>query len=329
MIYLVHADGAFPNLALMRLSAYFKARGEAVKLVRGRGRELWDAPGPVYGSSIFRFSEAKRAAVEREWGTVRWGGTGVAVASSLNEIDASVDWESIRPDYSIYPAYRNSIGFTQRGCRLSCGFCVVPKKEGRPKSVASLHEIWRGEPHPRRVLLLDNDFFGQPAEEWRGRLHEAKEGGFRLSFCQGINIRQVDPEVARAIAEADYWDNEFSRRRLYTAWDNVKEETAFKRGLGMLTDAGVPAKHVMVYMLIGFAPGETWEAILYRFNEIVALGCLPYPMVYENKRADLKAFQRWACRGLYKKVPWENYLDPRLGNGSGKGRRIAARERRP
>src|SRR5688572_24360648 len=107
----------------MRLSRYFRDRGEQVRLIRGRKRELWDEPGECYGSSIFQFSAAKREAVEREWGAVRWGGTGVSLESSLAEIDPSVDWDAIHPDYSIYPTYQWSIGFTQRGCRLSCKFC--------------------------------------------------------------------------------------------------------------------------------------------------------------------------------------------------------------
>ena len=322
MKYLIHADGAFPNLALMRLARYFIERGEAVRLVRGRGRELWDGPGDVYGSSIFEFSAQKRAVVERDWGAVRWGGTGVAVASSLKEIDADVDWEALKPEYSIYPTFKYSIGFTQRGCRLACPFCCVPKKEGKPKSVNSIWDLYRGENRPRRILLLDNDFFGQTKDAWRARLEEAKAGGFRLAFCQGINIRQMNEETSRALAQADYWDNEFERRRLYTAWDNVKEEKAFRQGVKTLMDAGIPAKHLMVYMLVGYAKDETWEDILHRWDVIRSLGCLPYPMVYNNARPDLKAFQRWACRGLYKKVPWADYKDNRLGRGSGKGMKI-------
>lgn len=52
--------------------------------------------------------------------------------------------------------------------------------------------------------------------------------------------------------------------------------------------------------------------ILYRFHEMVSLGCEPYPMVYDSSRSDLKAFQRWAVTGLYRAVPWAEYRDPRL-----------------
>lgn len=308
-VALIHADGRLPNLALMRLGTYFRERGETVRLVRlgQRRAALFEALPRCYGSSIFQFSAKARAAIEREWGEVAWGGTGVRLESDLAEVDAGVEWEEVPPDYGLYPNFAPSIGFTQRGCRLSCKFCVVPRKEGRPRSVHSVAEIWRGAPNPRKVILLDNDFFGQPRELWRDRIREMQEGRFRVSFSQGINIRQVDEESAAALASVEYRDNEFRSRVLYTAWDNLGDEAAFRRGVERLRAAGIPPQHLRVYMLIGFAKGETFEAVLYRFQEMVALGCEPYPMPYDQSRKDLKAFQRWAVTGLYRAVPWEQY----------------------
>ncbi len=307
MKYLLHADGVLPNLALMRLAAYFRARGEEVRLVRGAApRSMFDPPGEAFGSSIFEFTGGLRERIDREWGPVRWGGTGVRVESSLAEVDPSVDWEAISPDYSLYPGERRSIGFTQRGCRLRCAFCVVPRKEGKARSVHSVTEIWRGAPWPRKLLLLDNDFFGQPREEWRARIAEIRGGGFTVCLAQGINIRQVDEESAEALATVEYRGLN-GGRVLYTAWDNLGDESRFKAGVATLARAGVPPKHLRVYMLVGYAPGETIEAVLYRFNEMVALGCEPYPMVYDPSRRDLKAFQRWAIRGLYRAFPFAEY----------------------
>jgi hypothetical protein len=70
---------------------------------------------------------------------------------------------------------------------------------------------------------------------------------------------------------------------------------------------GVPAKHLRVYMLVGFEAGETLAEVLYRFHEMVALGCEPYPMVFDRERKDLRAFARWAIRGLYRAIPFEKY----------------------
>ena len=311
MKYLVHADGAIPNLALMTLARHFRDRGEPVRLVRS-AKTLWDEPGECYGSSIFTFSEPRRKTLESSWGAIRWGGTGVDLRSNLADIEPSEDWDSLRPDYSIYPDYRFSLGFTQRGCRMRCQFCVVPAKEGKPRSVKTIHQIWRGEPWPKKLVLLDNDFFGQPESEWKARIHEIKEGRFKVSFCQGINIRQITEEAALALAPVEYRDNEFRERVLYTAWDNLGDERVFKRGVEILRVAGIPPTHLRVYMLTGYRPSETMDEILYRFGELVRVGCQPFPMVYDPKRKDLKAFQRWAVTGLYRAVPWNEYRDPRL-----------------
>ena len=308
MTYLIHADGSLPNLALMKLATYFKSLGEDVELVRGHSqRTLWHEPGRVYGSSIFTFTN--RAAYEREWGPIAWGGTGVSLTSSLDEVDRLFAWDSILPDYSLYPNDDRSIGFTQRGCRLKCAFCVVPKKEGGPTDASTLGSIWRGKPCPKKLLLLDNDFFGGPS--WRDRIEEAVDGDYRLCFTQGINIRKVGDEEAAALARVQYRNNDFSTRTLYTAWDNLGDERLVKAGVETLRRAGVPPKHLRVFMLIGYAPDETMEAILYRFRELVALGCQPYPMNFDRKRLDLRAFQRWAITGLYRAVPWADYRDKR------------------
>lgn len=309
MIALAHGDGTkWPNLALAQLAGYFTARGESVRLVRaGDRRDLWDRPRRVLGSSIFSFSEKTRAVIEREWGAVEWGGTGVRLDSNLSEVDGSADWDAIAPDLSVYPDFMASIGFTQRGCRLSCKFCVVPKKEGKPRAVRTIADIYRGKGFPKNILLLDNDFFGQPREEWEARVRELRDGGFRVCLAQGINVRQVDEDSALALATLRYSSTKFKRRRLYTAWDNLGDEDIVKRGVKVLENAGIPPRHLMVYMLVGYAKGETFEEILYRFNELAALGCLPYPMPFDRTRKDLRAFARWATTGLYRSIPWEAY----------------------
>lgn len=315
-VYLIHADGALPNLALMKLAGYFSARGLGVELVRRPWRRelVHDrVEGNVYGSSIFSFSASDRAEIERAWGDVRWGGTGVDVASSLDEVDPLVDWDAAPVDYGIYPGYRHSIGFSQRGCRLRCPFCVVPRKEGAPRSTGTLAEIWRGPGHPKSLVLLDNDFFGQPEAGWRARIAEAAEGGYRLCFVQGINVRKVGDAEAAALASVQYRDAKFSRRRLYTAWDNLGDERLVMAGVDRLEAAGVPPEHLMVYMLVGYARGETWGDIFRRFAGLTNRGCRPYPMPYNREeRPDLAAFQKWATMRFYRITPWHEFRDPRL-----------------
>jgi hypothetical protein len=259
----------------------------------------------VYGSAIFSWSKPVVQRLLEAYPEAIVGGTGTDDwATTIETAIGEHTYEHY--DYSIYPEYQWSLGFTQRGCRLNCGFCVVPKKEGRPSSVNTIWDIWRPGT-PRNICLLDNDFFGQPRVEWEARMAELKEGGFRFCLNQGINVRLIDAESARALASLPYYDDQFKTRRLYTAWDNVGQEGIFFKGVGLLNEAGIPSKHLMVYMLIGYKPDETMDEIMYRFQRLKDAGCNPYPMVYNNLNPELKRFQRWVIRRYHEFVPWEEF----------------------
>lgn len=301
-IRLTQIDGKLPNLALMRLSAWHKAQGDQVHFYRTPYRQLGEPDyAAVYGSAIFTYSARRVERLQAEFPGAIIGGTGTTSTATVESIVPS---QFTAMDYDPWPDFTASIGFTQRGCRLSCKFCVVPAKEGRPQSVATVADIWRGDPHPKTLHLLDNDFFGQPA--WPERIAEIAAGGYRVCFNQGVNVRAITDETAAALASIEYRDDQFRRRRLYTAWDNLKDEGVFFAGVDRLEEAGIPPAHLMAYMLVGFAKGETWDRIHHRFQRMVARGIKPYPMVYGERR-DLKRFQRWAVTGLYRSIPFEAY----------------------
>lgn len=304
-IRLTQLDGKLPNLALMKLSHWHKSIGDDVYFTRRIEHGLLEPSSydVVYGSAIFSNSYKNLKRFVEVWPGAIVGGTGTQNNVTVEEL---IGEEYEFYDYSIYPDYQWSLGFTQRGCRLNCKFCVVPRKEGKPRSVNTIYEIWRKDTE-KNIVLLDNDFFGQPKEQWLQRIKEIKEGGFRVCFNQGINIRLIDDEAAYWLSEICYYDDRFSRRRLYTAWDNLRDERIFFEGVDRLEKAGVSPKHLIVYMLVGYDPSETWERIFYRFNRMVERGIEPYPMVYNNNNRDLRRFQRWAIRRYYEFVPWEDY----------------------
>lgn len=308
VVRLTQIDGALPNLALMKLAHYHREHGDEVFFTTRVEPDLFEPQSDIaYASSIFSFSAERVARFRKAFPTGFVSGTGVARDGGVT-VESIIGAESYENyDYSIYPNCDASIGFTERGCRLKCGFCVVPVKEGKPRSVNRIADIWRGEPYPKHLHLLDNDFFGQP--EWRERIAEIKDGGFKISLSQGINVRLIHDEGAAALATVDYRDNEFKQRRLYTAWDNLKDEKVFFRGVDILEAAGIPPKHLMAYMLIGYDKAETWDRIWHRFTKMVERGINPYPMVYDEKRTDLKCFQRWVIvrGGMYRWVSWGDY----------------------
>lgn len=308
-VKLVQIDGKLPNLALMQIASWHKSRGDAVSYTRDTTHGLFEPDyDRVYASAIFSFSAVKIARLRATYPDAIIGGTGSGSTATVADVTGE-DWIGL--DYSLYPAYTASLGFTQRGCRLSCKFCVVPGKEGKNRSVSTIADIWRGDGHPKKLHLLDNDFFGQ--EHWRERIAEIRDGGFKVCLNQGINVRHMTPEAAEALASVEYRDDSFSERRVYTAWDNLKDEELFFRGIDMLDAAGIAPRKVMAYMLVGYDKRETWERLWHRFNRMVERGVEPYPMVFDCRSTDaeryreLKRFQRWVVTGLYRAVPFSEY----------------------
>jgi hypothetical protein len=290
----------------MKLAHWHRALGDQVTVSRKIQPEMFEPEyDQVYGSSIFGFSQKLLEAFQEQWPTAIVGGTGTDSLQTIEQLLGVEEYEHY--DYSDYPAFSGSIGFTQRGCRLRCGFCVVPKKEGRPRAVNSIPDIWRGEPYPKHIHLLDNDFFGQPEEQWKARVAEILEGQFKVCFNQGINIRLITEQAAEWIAKLPYYDDSFKARRLYTAWDNLKDEGIFFRGVDLLEQAGVPPTHLLVYMLVGYRQGETLDEIMYRFTRMTDRGIKPYPMVYNNQDRQMKRFQRWVIRRYYEFIPFSEY----------------------
>jgi hypothetical protein len=309
-IRITQLDGKLPNLALMKLSAWHRSQGDEVFWERGVSRQF-DEPDydVVYGSAIFSTTAKAAALFRQQFPGAIIGGSGGDASLRVEDVVPSQFTEL---DYSGYPDFDGSIGYAMRGCRFKCGFCVVPKQEGKPRSNQTIAQIWRGPGFPKHLHLLDNDFFGNP--EWRAVVTAINEGGFKVCINQGINVRLIDDEQAQAIASMRVMDDQFKRKQIYTAWDNIGDERVFFAGVDRLEEAGVSPKSLMVYMLVGYDPRETWDRIWHRFNRMVERGVLPYPMVHDRFRQEkpkewrrLKQFQRWVVRNYYKMLPFEAY----------------------
>ncbi|HKW23537.1 MAG TPA: hypothetical protein VJO13_19300 [Ktedonobacterales bacterium] len=330
-VRLTQLDGVLPNLALMKLSAHHRDHGDEVTFSRSPYRSMLESDyDRVYGSAIFDFSAKRVEVLRREFPGAIVGGTWNRDEPLTVETLLGVE-ESERYDYSLHPDFMPSIGFTARGCRLKCGFCVVPKKEGAPRSVNTIASIWRGEPWPKHLMLLDNDFFGQPREQWEARVREMIDGGFKVCLSQGVNIRMIDDGSATALASLHYCDDSFKSRRLYTAWDNIGDEKRFFAGVDCLERHGIPPHHLMVYMLVGYDRRETWERVMYRFDRMVARGIRPFPMIYGDRHRTLPLggsnlrighkplwqFQKWAIRRYYELLPFDAFDNNAKGGATG------------
>ena len=247
----------FPNLALMRLSAWHKAKGDTVEWC---GDMYWDFDR-VYKSKIFTFTPD----VERPFPCeVIKGGTGYDVRSRLPE---EVE-QSTAMDYSLYPQYDFSIQFFSRGCIRQCPFCLVHDKEGAIHAVEPLQL----NPNGKHIEVLDNNFFANP--EWKCAVQYLMEKGQPVNL-HGVDVRIMDPEQA-------YYLNKLRlHRRIHIAWDLPQIDLTNK--LQEVIKYIKPYK-LMCYILVGF--NSTIEEDMYRIERCRELGITPYVMPYrdfENK----------------------------------------------
>lgn len=340
-VLLIQFDGKFPNIALMRISSHHKGLGDSVTLRHignveaVRPLELLEYDR-IYGSLIFEWNRIVAKAVLAYRPDAIIGGSGWdeipnVVESGLVYIGARRENATVsllenhgittkEKDYSLYPTFTNSIGFTQRGCRKNCGFCKVPVIEPKMRQDDSIDAIWRGGSHSKNLILWDNDTFGAPM--WRETFKAIMDGGYRVSFNQGINARLMNEEQAEMFAATPCYSDDFKVRRWYTAWDNKDDEEVLFRGLGYLTKYGVKPDNIMVYVLIGYWPGETEESWLYRRRKLREYGVRPYPMPFRrpahkrgcrcaecNQRRVHVGYQRYVLHAYDKWLPWEEFKE--------------------
>ncbi len=116
--------------------------------------------------------------------------------------------------------------------------------------------------------------------------------------------------TAAAIAGVEYRDEAMRTRRIFTAWDSREHERPLFRGLEALVRAGVAPAHIMVYMLVGYWPGETHADRDHRRRRIREFGAIPYPMPYQ-RTDELRGFQRWVMKGLDLSTTWEAFAAAR------------------
>ena len=283
-------DGKIPNLALMKLSAFHKSQGDSVELYSPLFKHDYDK---IYASKIFKFSD--RSMLDESRMTI--GGTGWDLKKNLPD-----EIESLVPDYSLY-GYPHNIGFTQRGCRLKCSFCVVPEKEGKPCGVNTIDELWT-QRDSDFLVLLDNDFFGNP--QWQDRIDEIADMRLKVSFSQGLNIRNMKQNQAEALAKVNFSNLNGTKKQVHFAWDDPRHEKLIHKGLRTCFDAGIKAYQMAFFVLIGYL--STPEEDLHRVEVLRSYGVDPFAMPYNKENYYQRTFARWVNRReIFKTVPWAEY----------------------
>lgn len=299
-ILLVDADSqkGFPNLALMKLSSYHKSEGDHIDLIKGiPTTQPLDQYDKGYISCIFfQNAEAVRDYQSQLLFPTIIGGSGWDYRTLPSHI------EHIMPDYSLYDV-DFSMGFTSRGCIRNCPWCIVPHKEGGIRDHAAISEFH--DPQHKKIMLLDNNFFVSP--KWTENLQYIIDNKLKVNFNQGLDIRTINNHMASMLSQTKYYSWHFKQRGIHFAFDSMSAKKGFIFGMKTLLDNGIPAHHIMVYVLVGF--DTTINQDLERVKIITDFGALPYIMRYNQRQDDekLNHLARWINGRYYQFISIEEY----------------------
>lgn len=294
-VLLIDVDSQIPNLALMKISAWHKNRGDQVIFGKETSR-----PDKVYISCIFSQYRARALGIAKMFNgicKVEVGGYGINDKQLPNEV------EHVMPDYSLYPNMEFSIGYTSRGCIRKCPWCIVWKKEGSIRDHAPISQFWNG--HHKKIVLLDNNFLASP--KWKENIEFLVLHRLSVSLCQGLDIRLVNDENALWLSLLDSQTMNFGCRMYYFAFDDPTIEDAVRKGVAILKKHGIKPYYLTFYMLCGF--NTTHKEDMHRFNVLRELGTWPYVMKYNDRSDDLwlNHFDRWVNGRIHKVCSFSDY----------------------
>lgn len=299
-IGLIDVDGHnFPNIPLMKLSAWHKAQGDTVEWYQPLFSGHMDR---VYMSKVFGFTPDYEHCIDAD--EIIKGGSGycIKLVDGREVYDKSKDQplpdeiEHIYPDYGLYPELTKdtAYGFLTRGCPRGCDFCHVQRKEGGVShKVSDLSEFWNGQ---KKIVLCDPNILA-----YRGHmelLQQLVDSGASVNFNQGLDIRLVNDKNIELLKQ-------IRLESIHFAFDRWQDKDIIEPRLRMFSEKTGWTKdkgRVMVYILCNF--DTTIDQDIYRIQLCRELNFSPYPMIYDKKHADpvYKRIQRWCNNFIFWKV---------------------------
>lgn len=300
-IGLIDVDGHnFPNIPLMKLSAWHKQQGDSVEWYEPLFSGHMDR---VYMSKVFSFTQDYQYCIDAD--EVIRGGSGYCIEIEDGqevyhpERDSQLppEIEHIYPDYSIYTEQTKgtAYGFLTRGCPRGCKFCHVECKEGkRSRKVADLSEFWNGQ---KKIVLCDPNILACP--EHIDLLRQLKDSKAKVNFNQGLDVRLMNERNIELLKN-------IKLDTIHIAYDRYTDKEIIEPKMKMfqeLTGYNKDKGRVMVYILVNF--DTTVEQDIERIQFCRSLKFAPYPMIYDKEHADpvYKRLQRWCNNFIFWKTP--------------------------
>lgn len=295
-IGLIDVDGHnFPNIALMKISAYYKNAGHEVEWYQA----FSDRYDIVFVAKVFSFTTDWEMVINAD--TVIYGGTGyqIRTKNGVEYFDkyagkGDIFWEELPqeiemlyPDYSLYPNTKDTAyGFLTRGCPRGCAFCHVEAKEGKKSyKVANLSDFWNGQ---KNIVLCDPNILA--CKDWKPLLQQLIDSKAYVDFNQGLDIRMMTDEKAEMLSHIKI-------KEIHFAWDRYEDKDIILPKLKLFSEIKYKGKNpdhsAIVYVLVNFY--TTIEQDLERIYTLREMGYWAYVMIYDKEHAApiYKDIARW------------------------------------
>jgi hypothetical protein len=286
-IGLIDVDGHnFPNIALMKLSAFHKLKGDEVEFATIGNYDK------TYMSKIFTFTNDYLPSFG-DLGEIIKGGTAYNNDKLPDEI------EHMMPDYSLYKTDK-AYGFLTRGCPNKCTWCIVPKKEGKICINADITEFWNGQ---KEAVLLDNNVLAH--KHGLEQIEKIIDLGIKVDFNQGLDARLIanNKDIANLLSRVKW------SRYLRMACDTKSQMPFIEQALQNLNEFGFKNYRVFVYLLVKDIEDAHERAVFLKDK-----GCAPFAQPYRDfdnniePTKEQKRFARWVNhKAIFKTVQFSEY----------------------
>jgi pyruvate-formate lyase-activating enzyme len=271
----------YPPLGLLKLGALHRDRGDTVELVRSPNHPS-QRPDLIYVTSLFTYAWRPVHEAVRQYKSmfpnarVHLGGIyasllpeHAALSGAEVHLGLHAEAEALMPAYDLVPEWDSTILFASRGCIRRCGFCSVPKLEGRPSDFryGIKNLIYDGH---TSVIFWDNNILGNP--NWKSVFDEMAELKIEVDFNQGLDGRLLTEEVADKVARC-------KMKTIRLAYDYIGVGPYIEKAIRRLRELGVSPKKIVVYTLFNYIDDP--ENFFHRVRDLLNWGAVCYPMRFE------------------------------------------------